>query len=621
MRTNLIGIIRQYLEIESNYAIIINGNYGIGKTHFFKKSLSSEIQEMCTPKDARKKYIPIHISLFGINSLEEIQTQIFCSIYPILKKKGLKLAAGFARSIIRGIAALKNLGTLDDYLSDFDLSANDWISYDEVVICFDDIDRKSDSLSIKDLFGFINTLVETHGAKIILIANEDILQKEQNYYLLKEKIIGVSIDFRADIEEAFESIIKERYASSSKVYFQFLKLQRELIISATIKNHCNLRSLIYFLEHFRVIFSSLTILFKSDKEFRRSEEEKFKSVLALSIGIAFEFKAGQLNSTNYQEFLSNPLLLPGIGLFLQNRSTDEKIEIKKTYTEEFKERYFENSDYYFFDSIFSYLIGHEPFNVSKLRAELDAIYNKDGELSEELQVFNKLKYLGCYELSYNEYRALTKKMLGFVDTGSYELELYPMIFHFATRFDNVLRLNIRNLKERFKIGISKGLNRYTSGDYLHFRFSVDERVEFAEEIKEMISFCQGIVERIKADKALTDYKNLLKLLENNLKGFLTVAQNKNEHFRYEPFFINISLGKMYSIIYHFTNKDLIEFGFYLQDRYRPIVSDRLLTEKEFLIHLKDRINLPKSRKIKNIRNVCLDFLVEKIDESILNFNR
>jgi len=72
MNNDQIEIVLQYLKIETNYAIIITGNYGVGKTHFFKHELEPKIRELSIGRDERKKYVPIHISLFGYKSLDEI---------------------------------------------------------------------------------------------------------------------------------------------------------------------------------------------------------------------------------------------------------------------------------------------------------------------------------------------------------------------------------------------------------------------------------------------------------------------------------------------------------------------------------------------------------------------
>lgn len=247
MNDNLIKIISQYLEIETNYAVIINGDYGIGKTHFFKQDLSQKIKEISLPKNNEKKYTPIHISLFGLKTLEEIQTAIFVELYPILKNKNVKLAAGIGKSIIRGIAQLNNAGDIDKYIGDITQDPNDWLNYDELVICFDDLDRKSQTLDIRDIFGFINSLVENQGVKILIIANEEQLIKDEYYSSkLREKVIGVSVMFAPDPSKIFDQIISDRYEARDTIYFKFLKTCKTEIVSVVEKNKNNLRNLIFF---------------------------------------------------------------------------------------------------------------------------------------------------------------------------------------------------------------------------------------------------------------------------------------------------------------------------------------------------------------------------------------
>lgn len=39
LKNNQVEVVLQYLKIESNNALIIDGKYGVGKTHFFKKCI------------------------------------------------------------------------------------------------------------------------------------------------------------------------------------------------------------------------------------------------------------------------------------------------------------------------------------------------------------------------------------------------------------------------------------------------------------------------------------------------------------------------------------------------------------------------------------------------------
>lgn len=299
MNADQIEIIAQYLKIETNYAVIISGEYGIGKTHFYKNYLAPEIRKISLPQNEKRTFIPIHIQLFGIKNVEDVQTAIFLEIYPILKNKGLKLAAGIGKSIIRGIAQIHGAGDIDKYIGDLNQNKNDWLKYNELVICFDDLDRKSQSLDSKDIFGFINSLVENEGAKILLIANEkQLLEDKVDISSLIEKVIGVSIQYKPNIEEVFVEIISQSYSSGDKLYYKFLQENINYIIQVIQINQNNFRNFIFFLEHFKTIFYPLEELFEGDKEFEILKQEKLKAILDFTLAIAFDFKSGALNSSN-----------------------------------------------------------------------------------------------------------------------------------------------------------------------------------------------------------------------------------------------------------------------------------------------------------------------------------
>jgi predicted GTPase len=105
---------------------------------------------------------------------------------------------------------------LKDILAETGASGNNLGDYSKILICIDDIDRKAKELDLIEVFGFVNNLVENFGAKIILIANEDELRKEidvdrDNYSLLREKVIGISVSFSANVDDIYDEIIKTKY--------------------------------------------------------------------------------------------------------------------------------------------------------------------------------------------------------------------------------------------------------------------------------------------------------------------------------------------------------------------------------------------------------------------------
>ena len=90
-------IVKLYLEMETNYALMITGEWGIGKTYYYNNVLEDLIADTYTFNDQTKKYRPIRISLFGLKSIEEIQGEIFLSLYPFLKSKAVKFGGKAAK--------------------------------------------------------------------------------------------------------------------------------------------------------------------------------------------------------------------------------------------------------------------------------------------------------------------------------------------------------------------------------------------------------------------------------------------------------------------------------------------------------------------------------------------
>jgi len=56
-------VIGSYLKIETNYALLINGARGIGKTFFVKNRILPQIKKIRLQHDNSKFYKPIYISL------------------------------------------------------------------------------------------------------------------------------------------------------------------------------------------------------------------------------------------------------------------------------------------------------------------------------------------------------------------------------------------------------------------------------------------------------------------------------------------------------------------------------------------------------------------------------
>lgn len=165
-----------------NYAVLIDGAWGCGKTHFIKNQLCKLITEI--PISACKKHFnPIYISLYGIASIEDVTNKLQTILIthklgstdtetdiknpmPKLFGIGVNLADTFIKSnslLLQGKEAIAN------YIGDIG----------NFVYIFDDLERCA--LPINEILGFINSLVEQNNAKVIIVANEKEIGK-LNYH-------------------------------------------------------------------------------------------------------------------------------------------------------------------------------------------------------------------------------------------------------------------------------------------------------------------------------------------------------------------------------------------------------------------------------------------------------
>nr|WP_199003171.1 hypothetical protein [Flavobacterium sp. ASV13] len=629
MNDEQVKIVEQYLKIESNYAMIISGKYGTGKTHFYKNDLVPMISNLQLPKNEEKVYDPIHISLFGYSSLEEIQTAILAELYPRLKNKNIKLGVGVVKALIRGFVKIKSLGTVDfdlsDYKEDLKIEAVDWIKFDELVICFDDIDRKSPNLDIQEVLGFINSLVENQGAKIIIIANEEELLNDEKYSSkVKEKVIGVTIQYTPSISKVFRQIIKEKYETIESTYYDFLSKNEDKIIKVLEVNNNNFRNLIFFLEHFRIIFKPLEDIFDFDSDFRVVKDKKQQAVLDFTLAIAFEYKLGNLNSTNIESLqtLKTGFSLISIENLLSNRSITSEIEKKEeSYMEVFDKKYFSEIKYYYFASISDYITGKKAFNQLVLKTELQQYFIVEaGVVPEYEQILQNLGYMGCLNLSNKEYRNLTFKMLKHTDQGKYQLKDYSTVFHYASRFNNRLHFDLVKLTDRIKKGINKGKKHYVFTPNLDFHLSIDDSTEYKDEIKEIINHVLKTNNDIYEKEKKSKFLELEKLFSEDFKLFVGKTADSQEEIKYMSFFQTFNVKHFYKNIKNLSNEEIWQLSHYFKRRYHVHMQGELFNEKHFVTELINLLKFPlKEREKDNLQNISLNYLTKSLTECLPNF--
>lgn len=263
---NLQNVTSDYLSKPTDFAVQVVGSWGYGKTYYYRNTLEPLICNTPTVTNAYKKYKPVYISLFGLKSVEDIATKIVMDFYQSkyfkayfskrLLRKRLKITQSILKIGLRGFLNFKRLGNVNEYLTDIKTIGENVLDTNELIICFDDLERKDTALRIEDLTGYINSLVD-EGIKVLIISNDDLLLKDGDTYKnLKEKIIGISVEFVPNVKETLESIIKARYSAYS-VYSKYLTDNIDDLINLSKATNNNFRHIIYALDSLHNCYSKI----------------------------------------------------------------------------------------------------------------------------------------------------------------------------------------------------------------------------------------------------------------------------------------------------------------------------------------------------------------------------
>ncbi|MBV6748954.1 KAP family NTPase [Pseudomonas chlororaphis] len=256
--------LKYYLSLEYSpcYAVLVSGAWGIGKT-FLVKVILKEL--MC---DKPLSYV----SLYGLDTVDAIDTALYQSLHPVLSSKGAVIAGRTGKAILK-------MGKVDGVLG-----VRDFIEHGkDRLYVFDDLERSP--LKPEIVLGYINEMVEHDGCKVIIIGNEEKLLEVPGYQETKEKLIGRSLEVQAAVHGAFTHFLSQLKSVSAK---KALEENSETV--ATIFREAsatNFRVLQQTVWDFERIANCLEI-----RHF--DSVEGVKTLIETFFAISFEAKAGHL---------------------------------------------------------------------------------------------------------------------------------------------------------------------------------------------------------------------------------------------------------------------------------------------------------------------------------------
>ena len=138
---DLVESILDYVRADyTDYAIMINGEWGSGKTYFWNNKIRNKIDSL---QLNGKQYTTIYMSLYGISNLEEISKKIFIETTQLMDKNMRKYMNATGQQSIPEYAKtgldMANLFGVTQNGDKVDYSK--FFSTDDKVLCFDDLER------------------------------------------------------------------------------------------------------------------------------------------------------------------------------------------------------------------------------------------------------------------------------------------------------------------------------------------------------------------------------------------------------------------------------------------------------------------------------------------------
>ncbi|QIR79012.1 hypothetical protein FA592_09105 [Sulfurospirillum diekertiae] len=217
---------KSYLDNDDNNGTILmlSGVWGSGKTHFWKNIIETDL----IPKIKDKKKSYIFVSLYGKDSIEELQNEILQKSYSFVQSRETDIISQTYSVFTKmtslmpkitvfgvGIDASNTSKQIEELNNNEKLKKGTDALLNGGVICFDDFERKSSKIDLNDLFGFITNLTENFQTKTIIILNQEFFQDHDTnvFNTVKEKSVNKFILYNPTIEELFEVIYQdEKYA-------------------------------------------------------------------------------------------------------------------------------------------------------------------------------------------------------------------------------------------------------------------------------------------------------------------------------------------------------------------------------------------------------------------------
>lgn len=298
-------------ELSPDYAVLITGYWGSGKTYFIRRYLGGNRKEVKDWLTDCEKYVVVYVSLFGAKNREEMDKRVLETLHPKLNSKIVKAIPGAVSLIgkIVGTTTANPLVTIaGENIAVFSENVLEAEKNDlkKVVVVFDDVERAD--MRPAELLGYLNEYVEHLHIPCILLADMDKWEEAQNnpndkitlhnLSSTKEKVIGKEFQIQTSFDEVWNVWFdEEKHFLGDKVW-RLLKEYHDVIAQVVeLSETTNYRSLKHSLFDFQRFVENIQVEFLTNPEFNSLLiADFFAHQYAYYLGIFSATDVGQSNA-------------------------------------------------------------------------------------------------------------------------------------------------------------------------------------------------------------------------------------------------------------------------------------------------------------------------------------
>ena len=179
----------EIFQLDEGFVVALNGEWGIGKTYFWNEFIEKNFADRVKNKEV------VYISLFGKETIKDIQADILLQISKFGKLyERINSAVGSSKFSGIDISSVLSLATKTDFK--------------DIIICFDDFERKSDKLDSKDILGLISQFKEQKNCKIVMIYNQNEVSDNDRQVVsdYKDKVIDYELHYKPTVAESYNAV-------------------------------------------------------------------------------------------------------------------------------------------------------------------------------------------------------------------------------------------------------------------------------------------------------------------------------------------------------------------------------------------------------------------------------